>query len=488
MDDPSQSSSNAHVPRDIIISELHRFIREERVRSFNFLGQHSHELMHKEEPLVVTPASADDIDDLRTRDLETKRFAAYTDEQWYAFKEGMGISSYLVAITVIPGKNSLIDRMTITVPLLNAMPRCSPATIWLRDTYYWVDDGCMKFSAAQCEKQRMWWSHTTQHFRLLHLPLELRDSIYLQIIGPVILPDTQCSKVVLGAGLVSYDTSGKAKMRHDPDIDGPNMRIMRVSRQVRTEATMVAYRDTLKRLRNMGSKVDSIFTPCTPVSFIVKALRSSSPHGSFLRNIQLEMSATQYCAFISLKPKAGDPLATTNRQGILHVNTMLLFTGLQRLDFRFVSPKHPEAICPWSALSPHGRRFGEHSCQKVWMEWFFVLAYARLRTLASSQPIRYTISGCVKTSTRQYWEQMLNEKRTDYKVVARAAVKKITETAYDEGGIKGWIDGPVPCKCRMSCDEKSAGELKKYAWTEYEIKWIEGLTDDVDIEYWDFGD
>jgi hypothetical protein len=490
MDDSSQSASNAQVPCNTIISELHRFIQEERVRSFDFLGQYSHEFMNQDDLLVVAPASADDIDDLRTRDLKTKQLTAYADEQWYEFNEPMGISSYLVAITVMPGgdslKGSLIDRMTITAPLLNAMPRSSSATTWLRDTYNWVDDGRMKFSAAQYEEQRLWWNHTTQHFRLMHLPLELRESIYLQIIGPIILPDIHRSKVVLGAGLISYDKSDESKMRRDPDIDNPNMRILRVSRQLRTEATMVAYRDTFKRLRNIGSKVDSTFIPRTPISSIANALRTSSPHASFLRNIQLEMSATQYCAFISLKPKRGDPLASTNRQGALHINNIRLFAGLQRLDFRFISPKHPEASCPWSALSPHGRGIGEHSCQKVWIEWFFVLAYARLRALSSSQPIRYTLSGCVKTSTRQYWEQVLNDNRTDYKVAAKAALKKLTETAYRKGGVKEWVDGPVPCGCRMPCDKKGTMELKRFAWTEYEVRRIEGLREEVDIQYWDF--
>lgn len=487
MDIRTQAASTAQVPRDIIISELHRFVREERIRSFDFLGQYSHEFMNQEDLLVVSAATPGDIADLRTRDIKTRRFMAYADEQLYAFDEPMGFNGYIVAINVTPGDSPLIDRMTITIPLLNAMPRSSPATTWLRETYSWVDDGCMKFSATQYEEQRLWWNKTAQHFRLMHLPLELREAIYLQVIGPVILPDTYRSKVVLGTGLISYVGGDEAKMRRDPDIDGPNMRIMRISTQVRYEAMTVAYRDTFKRLRDMGSMADSTFVPRTPLSSIVNALRASSPHAAFLRNIQLEMSATQYCAFIGLKPKPGQPLATTPRQGALPINNLRLFAGLQRLDFRFISPKHPDAACPWSALRPYGSGFGAHSCQKVWIEWFLVLAYGRLRALSISQAMHYTLSGCVKTSTRTRWETYLNDKRSDHTKTVKDLGKEIRETR-EVGGTKNWVDGPISCSCRSPCDVRGAMELKGFEWTEHELRRIKGLREEVDVGYWDFED
>jgi hypothetical protein len=126
-----------------------------------------------------------------------------------------------------------------------------PAASWLQQAYDWDDSWVMKFSEERYEEQQLWWDQNGKHFKLLDLPRELREAVYLQIIGPVILPDEYRLRVVLGQGL-SYGNSKRPGRNCDPDIESPNMAIMRINKQIREEANLVAHRDTIKRLREVA--------------------------------------------------------------------------------------------------------------------------------------------------------------------------------------------------------------------------------------------
>ena len=114
----------------------------------------------------------------------------------------------------------------------------------------------------QYDEQNLWWQGTDQAFRLLALPLEMREAIYLQVIGPVVVPDMivqpdMRKKLVLGKGH-SFEDRSRVGRRVDPDIQRPNMTIMRICKQVNEEATTVANRDTIKRFTRLRAPIGGL--------------------------------------------------------------------------------------------------------------------------------------------------------------------------------------------------------------------------------------
>ncbi|KAF2025788.1 hypothetical protein EK21DRAFT_75623 [Setomelanomma holmii] len=411
-------------PEDIM-DVLRAFIREERVRSFSFLGRHSHEYMRQADLLEVSRADSGDIKEVRYRDKRRQHLATFSDEQFHVFSEPMCTfdSSRTVALTPDPGFPPTADNITITALSPSGVIRTSLASDWLRETFDNHDEACMKSSEAQYEEQSLWWESTGKVFNFLTLPAELRNQIYLQTIGPVILPDLEGSRMVLGRGL-SLGKDYMASRYRDPDVERPNLAILRISKQVNAEALEVAYCDT-----------------------------------------------------IDVQPVPGTPLKIKN--GRFRLVTLQNFRALRNLDFRFISPKHPDAMCPW-ALNSGSNTSGAHSCQKQWIEWFLAMAWQRLRSLQQpGKPIHFTLSGCVKTSTKSSWEHLLNDRQVDHAAEIKEMVEEIAEKA---------IDAPIPCKCTVPCSTADSAKLKQYTWDESDIRHIEGLQEHINDGYWCFKD
>lgn len=466
---------------DGIINTIHQFIRNERVRSFSFLAKHSHRFMHQSELLVVSHATQDEVQAMLRRNHKY-RLDAFAEDDWYTFNEPrrMNSPSYTIVIMAACDADISIGNLTMTITQPNDQPRTLPAATWLRETYDWDDEWVMKFSKGQYEQQQLWWESTGQSFRLFDLPLELREVLYLQIIGPVVLPDSYNSRLVLGQGL-SYGDPKRPGRNCDPDIEPPNMTIMRVSKKVRDEASLVAHRDTFKRLRqvNAAKAYDQIRQPQFTIPIILNRIRVDAPDPAFLRNVQLEMSAASYFACIGLWPRAGHPFAIDNNPSGFRLSKLGAFPALQRLDFRFISPKHPGAICPWATVIGTAKD-GDHSCQTMWIHWFFALAWNTLQTLNRSGRLRFSLSGCVKTAVQKLWEHMLNDGRGDHTPFIRTKEAEIRATKTD--------DGPIPCKCSTPCSRKAAEEGKTHTFSETEIKRIEGLQQHIDDMYWRYED
>jgi hypothetical protein len=467
----------------MIIETVHQFVHDERRRSFCFLGKRSHCFMNQEDLLVVSPAELDDINTMRGRDRNgNSPFAPYTDRDWYTFHEPMGYDtlSPTVVLTLTEGGDCIIDNITVISSLSDGSPHSRPVDAWLREKYDWDDRWVMKFSAAQYEEQQMWWQGTLQVFRLFQLPLELREAIWLQVIGSVILPDIHNSQPILGQGL-SYGNARRLGKNRDPDIERPNMVIMRVSKQVRHEALVVAYRDSFKRFRMVRRSEYSHATmgPLHPISAIVGAIQSQALHATFLRSVQLEMSAACYFSSIGIWPTSQLPFCP--RRSPFHLDSLQGFTALQRLDFCFISPKHPEAICPWAAVdAANPSSPDQHSCQKIWIDWFFTFAWRDLKALAPPGQIHFSLSGCAKSSSKMRWEALLNDASSDHTPMLTAAAERIR--------LEKTTFGCIPCVCSTPCSRADAVESKTYAWDESDIRGIEGLQEHIDNDYWSFGD
>ncbi|KAF1845011.1 uncharacterized protein K460DRAFT_416343 [Cucurbitaria berberidis CBS 394.84] len=474
---------------DAVICGIHDFIQEERRRSFHFLAKYSHRHMDQKDLLSASLAGTDDIENVCNR--AGFHIPTMYDGQWYTFAELQSPKSvrHTVAIKVLTGHEPIIDNMTVFHFNDDNAYLVSQATTWLRETYDWHSEYELQFTEMQYEEQRMWWKSNGNSFRLLDLPSEMREAIYLHIIGPVVAPDLAMiptKTLTLGSGVLYDDGSGSHRNR-DPDIERPNMTIMRVSKQVRNEAMEVAYRDTTKRFCALGARhfhsLDERYEQLASVATIWTSIRSFSPHASFLRNIQLEMSAAMFFRFIGIHPIRHVPLYVIREEGPVHVNTLKTFPALQNLDFRFFSPKHKNAVCPWArALGTDGN--DPHSCQKEWIDYFFVFAWDALRGLNETQTafkapkcVTYSLSGCVKNSTRKHWQHLLNDKRVDHTPKIKSWEEQIR--------LKKTNDGIIPCSCSTSC---AVGGPPLFQCSEHEVRRIEGLQTEMDKYYWDFED
>jgi hypothetical protein len=306
----------------------------------------------------------------------------------------------------------------------------------------------------------------------------MREATYLQIFEPIVVPEVityPTKTMVIGFGQ-SINDSGRIGRNRDPDIMSPNMRIMRTCKQVHAEATKVAYRDTIKRFTTIGAAGAHLETSVGPQATATSIFNSAwvlAPDADFLRHVQLEMSAAGYFEFIGIHPLRDRPFASTS-QSAIHISTLQKFTGLQTLDFRFVSPKHPRAVCPWSVAL--GRPRNEtHACQKKWIDIFFVLACPYLKVL---DKVKFSLSGCVKNSSWVYWEHILNDKKADHALTIRAQKAKMLKMNVQEEVFE--------CECMNPCTE--VGMRRAYHFSEYEIRRCEGLRAEVDKAYWDFED
>jgi hypothetical protein len=235
----------------------------------------------------------------------------------------------------------------------------------------------------------------------------MREAVYLQIVGPIVVLDIATyprRKMVLGVGM-SLGDPARLGLNRDPDIQRPNMTIMRTNKQLRDEAMTVAYRDTTKRFTTL--RVWSTDGGASPKANPLKIFNSAwifAPNPTFLRHIQLELTAAEYMGMAGINPIRGQPLATGTSG--FNLDTLHHFNGLQTLDFRFISPKHKDAMCPW-ALYVRGMN---HSCQKKWIDGFLIFSWDKLKALIASKKVTFNLSGCVKDSTREYWERVLNDR------------------------------------------------------------------------------
>jgi hypothetical protein len=81
----------------------------------------------------------------------------------------------------------------------------------------------------------------------------------------------------------------------------------------------------------------------------------------------------------------------------------------------------------------------------------------------------------VKTSSKTFWENLLNDKRVDHTAYISDAKTQIRTTKQYEG--------PIPCKCSTPCSKKEAEKGKKISFTEHEVRMIEGLQGHIDDMY-----
>ena len=120
-----------------------------------------------------------------------------------------------------------------------------------------------------------------------------------------------------------------------------------------------------------------------------------------------------------------------------------------------------------------------HSCQKKWIDLFFVLAFVALRKLITNKVFTVSLSGCVKTSSKVFWERVLNDNRDDHSVQLKQMEKLLRKEKNSGGTLK--------CMCTYPCNANLGGGMSRQ-FEEWEVKRIEGLRAETEMEYWDFED
>ncbi|RMZ74456.1 n amino acid transport system [Pyrenophora seminiperda CCB06] len=472
----------AHLHEEPIVNALHDYIQQERKRNFRFLDRHSHAFTQQEDLLVVTRADPEDVYAIRWR---CGPEATTTWGDWFTFYEPLRGDGFTrtVAIEILPGDAVTVENMTV-IEFGQTTKNTMEAVAWLQDTYCSDanDLWAMRFPETQYDEQRMWWDSTGQTFPILELPPELRLPIYLHIIGPVVVPDVipgvPKQRLILGIGQSLVDSDHRSSSRlgrvRDPDIQRPNMHILRVNKQINREASEVAVRDTTKRFTWLrGLRTGPLASPHT----IFRSILANPPDPSFLRHIQLEMSASQYFDFIGIY-KIRDRLLHHPLKDLFFLKALFKFENLTTLDFRFISPKHLRAECPFSgpkttqAVVPAR----SHSCQKKWIHFFFALALPVLRKLIAAKKLTVTTSGCIKTSSKIYWEYLINDTKNNHcgEIARMKAKGNISDRELFD------------CECSYPCAAEIKGAM--YEWEEWMFRRIEGLRELKERVYWDFED
>ncbi|EFQ91642.1 hypothetical protein PTT_11456 [Pyrenophora teres f. teres 0-1] len=473
----------AQTQMEPIITALHDFIQQERKRNFHFLDRYSHIYTQQKDLLVATRANAYDVGNLHSTH---RAEIANIGHKVFKFLEPLRGDEFerIFAVLIRPGDAVTVDNMVIIeFGQTKKHARRDKAIDWLRNTYCGdkSDTWAMQFSEVQYHEQNLWWNSTGQTFQFLELPAELRVNIYLQSVGPVVVPDRiggewdYNDRLTLGTGQSIGDTK-RPGITRDPDIPSPNLSIFRVNKQIYHEAREVAICDTTKRfscLRGLRTG------PRTSANHVFEAAVNYSPDPKFLRNAQLEMTAAQYFAFIGFVPMTGAPFARASTDYV-SIRSLHNFKNLTTLDFRFISPKHPSAICPFACIQSR-RTPPQHSCQKKWIDLFFTLAFNSLRTLITGKSITITTSGCIKTSSKNYWEYVLNDKREDH----TAEIKNMEKLARKK---KKHNDGPLKCECTYPCAGDLTPGVELFQCEDWVLRQISGLNEMREGVYWGFDD
>ena len=479
---PPTTDTEDHVNRTI-----KAFAITERRSNFYFLGRYSHKYTI-DCILKISPADQKRINDyVKALKLDPSSFTGCT---WYIFFQPIFGLEDIVPIRSGPqndtsGEPTLDGMMAMHIEDTKSW---MPFHDWMRKRFEWHSkcDWTQRGGAQlQLENQAIWWNYNGKHFKLMDLPLEVRELIYVEILGGgTILPRVRRNHVTLGCGHTVRSKS-RAGSKIDPDIEGPNTPFLRTSRQVYQEATDAVWREATKRF---NWKFDFTW------SKILDVQRFGHPKA--LTRIQLELPALLFFELIGIQTLPRMPFRSiTPGTNAVTIALLKSLQTIQSVDFRFISPNHPDAVDPWTLNLLRVTSSG-HSCQKVWIHWFFILCFEQLRDWTYTnrneknemvtRKTKITMSGCIKTSTRQEWEAIFaNEgtmdpsgKRLSYAGDIEIAKRRIMATSP--------ASLPIPCCCSVPCYAPETANDMYRQLMRYNSR--PGLEEDIHERYFSFED
>ena len=262
-----------------------------------------------------------------------------------------------------------------------------------------------------------WWNSNGRAFRFLDLPEELRYLVYDQVIGPYI-----CLSLSKG------DSNGNQHVR----LTRPKRRCIDIHRFGKVSVAGSEYQ----------FQPDMLALTCQQMCYEVKkatwerttALLNDYHHPSIcptwphvfipyhaMRRIELNLSTSDYFRFLGLKCERHQGFVELDNEMTPAIAQLREIPTLFHLHLHFTI-RPPIRIGPgntWRSLDPWLNIAGNRgtkvvSCQRVFVHWFFTLAWADIRHIP-----RVTFSGHVKRRIRMMWEfefdRSTSRKQTDSK-------------------------------------------------------------------------
>ncbi|KAI4638494.1 hypothetical protein J4E93_010049 [Alternaria ventricosa] len=288
-----------------------------------------------------------------------------------------------------------------------------------------------------------WWKSNGRAFQFLDLPEELRDLVYDQVIGPYIClslskGDSEGNQHVRLSRpkrrCVDIHRFGKVSVGESEYQIQPNMLAL-TCQQMCYEVKKATWERTTALLN--GYHHPSI-CPTWPHIFI--------PYHA-MRRIELNLSTSDYFRFLGLKSELHRGFVELDNDNTPGIAQLREIPTLFHLHLHFTT-RPPKRIGPgriWASLDPWVHIAGARgtkvvSCQKVFVHWFFTLAWADIRHIP-----RVTFSGHVKRRIRMMWEWNFalttQDKLRDSKAESIARIQATP-----------WQRLPPICKCEIPCD------------------------------------
>lgn len=501
---------------DPIADAIESFAVDERRRNFHFLARNSHIYMNGED-LSVFRASPERTD--QRIDKSKVDPASLSGCIWYTFFQPLWSLKDTVPIRCLtpPGATGQVTVNDMEVLDIDDTKSWMPLCAWMRTQFEWHDECDWKQrggpqlqlesmfphypSKQYCTDRYLilpdqitWWDNNGKHFDFFKLPLEMRQLLYLEFLGGgIILPQVRSKvarsrSVTFGHGdkTVPKDRVGS---KIDPDIVHPDPKILLVCRQTYHEAKDAVWTCATKRFSSTSS-----FTRLN-----ISQIRLHG-HPKALNRVQLELPAAHYFELIGIRPRFGAPFAPmfAGDQAVA-LGLLKSFNTVKYLDFRFISPKHERAICPWGSIPRRAASSQEHSCQKVWIDWFFTLAFEHLlgwickshneENKITSVKTIITMSGCIKKSTRDKWETIFSAEHKlkihggppSFLDQMKDAAVEIRKTKQD--------DLPIKCDCTYPCSATNIPENGYVRFADSDLRrHVAGLEEAIQEIYFSFKD
>jgi hypothetical protein len=315
--------------------------------------------------------------------------------------------------------------------LITIIPRIEPLTIdkihvrvqgeW-RSISQWLltfeSSRHREYGVPAIHAQQKWWRRNGRVSKLMELPAEIRLHIFEHVLGPKIYPivtdfkvpvdwsvnppiNQRDQRLVLGNGysrpllttphyvrITSVDNIEELGER----VPAPNLSILAISKQVRSEALQAGWEGTRK-----------YFFDTMIFQSVVQAQGGPRANYNCLAKIQLNFTHKAYFKFFGVEAE----------RTIRHSPLTAMGSYLQNLpkptdlQMRFRSPEDGWDGMPWGDLYgiTEDRRPVE-CCQRTMVDWIMTFAFPYVKAIP-----KVTLEGYVKKDSKKKWEEILSMER-----------------------------------------------------------------------------
>jgi hypothetical protein len=226
----------------------------------------------------------------------------------------------------------------------------------------------------------------------------------------------------------------------------PNLRMLRVCKQVHGEALQVGWENSTKHFQDTRK-------------FYSIATSPDKPPFNWLSRIELNFDYTDYFAFFGFRffweEWQRAELYTPNH-GTLLANIPTLKSLWFTLPDPYYACENPWStyddecgIIHWSHLSEEERNKQTWCCTRQLTEWLLTLAFPYIKNIPNIH-----LGGCIKTSVKARWERILKNARYEQDHEARSDGLVLKDTMEEISKLTV-MDAPG-CTCPLSCIRKRA--------------------------------